>query len=161
MQGSSIVRFKRTLIDKLVEQGQHARYHSPAEAVDMLGEDGSGDAIWWADDDNTASYEITVSKGLPCWIDETASVRLRIQALARDTDADQETCDTRASSMLAMVIALLLDDPTLGITDGDIQTFHALPVSHDYFGGLHTPALRAARFELEIQINARLMLELP
>lgn len=159
--GTCLTRFKRAFIDLLDAQtSEKVAYQSPREAQDMLGPGGSGIAAWFADE-ATANHQINVFKGAPHWIDETSRPVLRIQAVGVSTDDDQEDVDGRASEILRLAIAVLLNDPSVGLADDTIQEFEALPASYTYAGGILSGDHRAARFEVQIEVTARLKLVLP
>lgn len=154
--GTALPRFKRAFIDTLNAAGvSNVHYQSPMQPDDMLGADGSGVACWFADD-ATGTLAITVMGGAALWIDETWNIPFRIQALGQDTDADQEGVDQAACELLGDVLSTF-DDPSFGITDDDIQTFAAVPVgANPWSGGVLPSNMRAGRFELTIELTARI-----
>lgn len=154
--GTALPRFKRAFIQTLNAAGvDNVSYQSPMQPDEMFGEDGSGVACWFADD-ATGSLEITVMGGAALWIDETWNIPFRIQALGTDTDADQEAVDQAACELLGDVMSAFTD-PSFGITDDTIQTFAAVPVgANPWTGGVLPTNLRAGRFELTIELTARI-----
>lgn len=163
MEGTSLVRFKSALITKINTElsagtvTAQVAYDSPQTPEDILGASGNGVACWFADEADI-SYEVEVMKGSPVWLDETVEAKFRIQAIGQNTDDTQATVDARANTVLGHVIALLQKDSSVGLADDDIETFTALPgPSAQYFGGKLNDQ-RAARFELSIEIQARLKL---
>ena len=158
--GTSLIRFKRAFIDLLDAQTtEKVSYQSPQQAKDVLGESGSGIAAWFSDE-ATANHSVMVFKGAPHWIDEVANPVLRIQAVGPNTDSDQEDVDASASALLYKAIAVLAADPSVGLVDDTIQEFEALPAGLTYSGGLFGADQRGARFELAIEVSARLKLTL-
>lgn len=162
MEGTSLVRFKTALITKINTEltagtvTAQVAYDSPQTPEDILGVSGNGVACWFADEADI-TYEVSVMKGTPVWVDESVEAVFRIQSIGQNTDATQATVDARANTILGHVIAILEKDPTVGLTQDDIETFTALPRSARYFGGTLNDQ-RAARFELTIDIEARLKL---
>lgn len=167
MEGTVLVRFKTAFVTKLnleltsAAASGAAAYQSPQSEEDIVGASGSGVAAWFVDD-AVAAHTVPVMKGSPIWVDETASPVLRIQAIARDTDSDQADADALANTVLGYALAVLFEDPTVGLTNDTIQDFCALPASWSWQGGVQLPSnLRAARFDLTIDVEARLKLVLP
>ena len=157
--GTTLGVLKAAVISELQSRLPNVAYDSPVDAQSIIGEDGSGDAIWWSDDAE-ANVEVKVITGSPAWFDETYNLTLIIQSLGRDTDADQSAVDSRAVDLLGEIIGILATDPTAGAVDtSKIQTFTALPIGWRYAAGvLGTTTKRGARFELDIQVMARLTL---
>ena len=90
----------------------------------------------------------------------TATPTLRIQALGRSTDDNQEALDTRLSETLAELVLLLSEDPSAGTSDNaDMQVFRAYPTRWEYRGGILDGNLRAASIDVDIEVHARIMLE--
>ena len=159
MDGTALLRFKQAFVDKLAARAPNVSYASPAKPEDMLGDDGSGVACWFADD-ATGTYDVAViTAPADIWVDEQWTITLRIQALGRDTDATQERVDMLATELLGETIYLFCTDPSFGITDDtDVQTFCALPGAITWTGGILPSGLRAAGFELDVTLDARLRL---
>jgi len=158
MDGSVLLRFKRAFVDELTTVA-NVNYQSPMSPEDMNGADGSRLAAWWVDEAE-ATIELMVATGGPHWFDENATVTLRLQALGKDTDDTQEAVDIRATEALGKAIAILATDPTVGIADtAQVQMFDAVPTGWTYRGGILGSNLRAASYDLDIQVHARLKLE--
>jgi hypothetical protein len=157
--GTVLRRFKRAFIDAIAPTVDNAYYQSPTSPDAINGSDGSRLTAWWTDNaDATVSVDVAVGAG-QVWFDETSTLTLRIQALGKDTDDDQETCDTRLSETLAAVITILSADPSAGTTDNDdMQVYRAFPVSWTYSGGVLDTQLRAASFDVDIEVHARIQL---
>ncbi len=157
--GTSIVRFKANLVSELQERVPNVTYQSPVTAEQVTGNDGSGESVWW-EDEWEHSFTVPVMKADGLWFDETAVITLVIQVLGSDTDADQEAIDTRAAQILGHVIAILADDPTVGVPDTEnIVTFHGLPDRIEGVSGYRNdPDVRASALKFDIAIQARLKL---
>lgn len=160
MDGSSLARVKQAVIDQLKTNPAlpTVEYPSPTKSADVLGDDGSGRAIWWGD-------EITATLGVPTFqgtddvvFDEVVVAVLNIQVLGRDTNATQAAVDLLATAMLGQVVRLFASKPDLGLLDDSIQTFTVLPLAWTYHGGVLGTSNRAARYELQTEIKARLKL---
>jgi len=156
IDGTSLLRVKQELIEKLQARVPNVLYQSPQDASDVLGEDGSGVCVWW--DDTTEATIEPIVFGLTQW-DERYTATLIIQALGRDTDDDQESIDTLATRVLGETIGLLTANTSLGIADdADIQVFEIFPAGWRNITGLNG-ANRAGRFEFDISVHARLSLQ--
>ena len=161
--GSALPRFKRALIDKVNARGGYAgTYESPTNRADVYGPDGAGVGIWFKDE-ATASLGVTVATGGPHWFDESLELTVIVQALGITTSDDQETVDQRATSALGDVIAILAGDPTAGlaVVNADMQIYAATPTGWVYVGGDLGASLRAASFELALELTSRIQLENP
>lgn len=156
--GTALVRFKVAFMALLDNYVSGAIYNSPQKPEDMLAQ-GTGQAAWWADEVD-AEIGVTVQKGAPHWFDEVSHPVLRIQAVGLNTGDTQAIVDARASQMLYYAVGILADNPTVGLTSDDIDTFYALPETYKYSGGLLGESNRAARFELTIRLEARLKLDI-
>lgn len=160
MDGTSLRVVKRALLDRLTTVTT-VSYQSPMQPEDMLGEDGSGVAAWWSDD-SEASVKVVVATGGPHWFDETINATVIIQALGRDTDDTQEVCDTRATETLGEIIAVMAHDPSCGVADTEeMQLYTVTPAGWRNVTGILGPNLRAARYELDVTIHARIRLDTP
>jgi len=160
MLGSTLSLVKAALISELQDRLPNVIYPSPSQSKDMIGEDGTGDAIWWEDGaDGTA--DVVVMTGGPHWFDEDYTLTLVCQSLGQDTDATQATVDTRAASLLGEAIGILATDPTIGIADtAQYELRTVLPDTWRYeSGSVDGSEIRNARFELTVAVSARLMLE--
>jgi hypothetical protein len=158
VDGSSLPAVKAALATLLAAHTNNVAYQSPLNAVDVLGEDGSGLTVWW-DDDTNAEITMPVMTGGPHWFDELVTATLVIQTIAISTDDTQTILDARATETLGAVITIMADDPTLGITDTPtLELRTVLPVGWRYPTGWLGPDKRGARYELDIQIEARLKL---
>jgi hypothetical protein len=154
MEGTSLLRFKRAYIQALQGRIPNVVYGSPINAMEVLGEDGSGVAAWFADE-HEASIEVVVF-GTMCF-DETITATLVVQGVGRTTDDDQEAIDERTTEALGAAIGILCADPSLGLEDDEIQTFAATPSGwRNRTGPLNT--MRAGHFELDVEVHARLNL---
>jgi hypothetical protein len=158
--GSTIGLVKAALIVSLQSRLPNVNYESPISPIDTLGDDGSGDAIWWFDDADS-SESVLVFKGAPHWWDEDYTLSLIVQSLGRDTDADQVAVDSRAINMLGEVLGVLASDPTIGIVDtSQYQLRTVLPDGWTFHTGIQTTGLkRAAMFKLDLRVSARIMLQ--
>ena len=158
MDGTSLVRFKSAYIDKLTSRLPNVSYEPPLTDEDVNGIDGSRQVVWF-DGAAQNTTEVLVFKGAPHWFDETYNVTLILQALGKDTDDTQAAMDQAAVDMLGEAIAILASDPTVGlVNDSNIQVFTALPAGWKLAAGTLPPNLNGARFELDIQVKARLTL---
>src|SRR5689334_13492631 len=127
----------------------------------MRGKNGSGLTCWF-DDAATTALSVEILGSLPMWIDETWQIPFRIQALGTTTSDTQEVLDQRAVELLGEAIYVLVSDPDLDIsvTDPAVQVFSAIPVgTSTWAGGILPPNMNAARFELNIELHARLHLQ--
>lgn len=160
--GSVLVPFKVAYMALLDNYATGATYDSPQSPEDILGSAGAGVGSWFADEAEIR-HSVEVFKGLPAWVDEHVEVPLRIQAIATSTDDTQAVVDARASQVLFYALAILLNDPSVGLVDDDIETFTAMPGSTGirYDSGVLGTNARVARFEFTIEIDARLKLVLP
>jgi hypothetical protein len=156
--GTCLPRFKRAFIAKLQTNGvANVSYQSPMQPDDLMGDDGSGRSCWF-EDTATGQLSITVMGANSLWIDEIWQVPFRVQVLGSDTDADQETVDQAACALLGDVM-VSFSDPSFGIVDDDIDFFNAVPVgAQPWYGGVLPSNLRAARFELTIEVKARIQI---
>lgn len=155
-----MTRFKTAYIALIDAQTtEKCAYQSPSQAKDVLGDSGTGVACWFTDE-STASHSVMVSRGAPHWFDEVCRPVLRIQAIGNNTDDTQETVDQRASEILRIAIAVLANDPSVGLTDDTIQEFQAFPEGWTYDGGIFGSDQRGARFDLTIAVESRLKLTL-
>ena len=155
--GTALPRFKRAFIDACQTAGvQNVSYQSPMQPEDMIGENGTGAACWFADE-ATGTLDIRVMGDSYLWIDETWQVPFIIQVLGLDTDADQEAVDQLACEVLGDVLTTFAD-PSFGITDDSVvQTFAAIPVgANPWKGGILPSNSRAAGFQLTIELSSRL-----
>lgn len=152
--GTSLLRFKRAMVDALTTRVANVVYASPTDAEALVGEDGSGLAVWWGDDAE-AAIDLTVLVGGDKWYDERVTCTLILQAIGNDTDDTQEVLDERLTNALGEAIGVIASDPTLGITDDEIDFFESMPVSWtNPTGALGTR--RAGRIELAIRLHARI-----
>lgn len=156
--GTALPRFKRAFVQTLVAAGvPNVAYQSPMDPEEVFGADGSGASCWFGDGAQ-GNLDIKLLGGPDLWIDETWIIPFVVQVLGRDTDDDQEAVDQRACELLGAVMGSFAD-PSFGITDDTIQTFAAVPVgAQPWAGGVTGQGLRAARFELSIELMARLQI---
>lgn len=158
LPGTAIFRFKQAFSAKLAGLIPNVVYASPTDAAELMGEDGSGVAVWWSDDASAQIEWGPFTSASEHWLDETANVTLVIQSIGNDTDDTQEVIDERLTNALGQAYGILATDPSCGIDDDtDIQFFAARPFAlENPSGALGTR--RAGRFELTIEITARLKL---
>lgn len=160
LPGTSLLRFKQEFIAKLQARTENVVYASPVDAQELIGEDGSGVSAFWSDDSSASIKPMVFTGGSAHYYDETAIVTLVCQAIGRTTDDTQEVVDERATNLLGQAIGVLAQSPTAGITDDtDIDFFAATPSGWSYSSGVPGDALRASRFELDIELTARLKLD--
>lgn len=160
MEGTSLIRFRRQFLDRLGQDVPNASYQSPMKPADFMGEDGSGVALWWADEtEGIATVEVVVGGG-QVWFDENYVTVLRIQGLGLDTDDDQYACDQRANEALGYAIRLASLQGVTGyqVTDldtDDLEVFDYVLDGWTHNGGILSTNNRAARFEVRIQVHGR------
>lgn len=160
MDGTSLVRFKAAYLEALEQRLPHVNVAVPLTDEDVNAEDGSRQVAWFDGEAENVS-DVKLMKAMPCWIEESYTVTLVLQALGSDTDDTQDLMEQAATGMLGEAIAVLADDPSLGIaTDSDVQMFTALPTAWKFTSGVVPPNLRGARYDLVIEVKARLTLEL-
>ena len=147
-------------MELLDDQVTTALYDGPENWQDVMGDDGTG-SVCWFDADADANFEVKVFGPQPLWIDEDITCKVVLQVLGSSTADTQEAVDITANNLLHRAIAILLDDPSVGLIDDTIQEFSALPVSWTYTSGVTASGAHAARFTLSIQVMSRLKLELP
>jgi hypothetical protein len=156
--GSALFRFKEAFFTQLDLTTLNMMYDSPTKLEEFMGPDGLGQACWF-DDAAEGANEARLLMASPHWFEEQFTVTLIIQVLGTDTSYDQRTVDQMAVEQLGNAIAILASDTTVGIVrDADIQTFTCLPAGWKYISGTQTSGARAARFELAIEVTARLTL---
>jgi hypothetical protein len=156
--GTALFRFKQAYFTQLDLTTLNVMYDSPTNTAEFMGPDGLGQSCWFADNAN-GSNEARLLMSAPHWFEEQFTVTLVIQVLGSDTSYDQATVDQLAVEQLGKAIAILASDPGIGIADdSDIQTFTCLPAGWKYVSGTQTTGARAARFELDIEVTARLKL---
>lgn len=159
LDGSALPRFKRAFIAKLEANGvPNIFYQSPMQPEEMNGDDGSG-LCGWFHDDATGDLSINIMGAHSLWIDERWQIPFRIQALGTDTDSTQEVVDQSACELLGDVMTAFTD-PSFGqLDDPVVQIFQAVPVgANPWTGGVLPTNLRAGRFELTIELSARLQI---
>jgi hypothetical protein len=157
--GTSLPRFKQALTDALQARVDVVSYQSPTQMSEVLGEDGSGSGVWWADD-TTAEVAVNVMTGTDHWWDETVHPVLVIQCLGVDTDDTQAVLDARAANLLGHVLAVLASDPSVGVgVDADMRNVRAVPESWTYTTGVDAQNQRGARYELRLMLEARITVE--
>lgn len=133
-------------------------YGSPTDATQPLTDSGAGVAVWWADDTD-AEVEVAVLVGGDKWFDETYTLTLVIQGLAKTTDDDQYDIDVRTAQVLGEAIGVLADDPTAAIADTAEYQIHSItPVGGWRYRSGQLNMQRAGHFEYGIVVNARLKL---
>ncbi len=160
MPGSALFRVRSALLDQLDLDVLNVLRQSPAKAEDIQGPGSSSfyEAVW-LEDEASAEHDIVVLTGGPQWIDENASQGIVIQVIGKDSSHTQEVVDERADELLGLVIALLADDPGLGIADDpNIQLFTVLPQTTRFVSGFLNTEARARRIVLDVAIHARLKL---
>lgn len=162
MQGTSLVRFRRQFIDRLTGLVPNASYQSPMTETDMIGEDGSGVAVWWSDDVEASTTVEVVVGGGQVWFDERYVTELRIQGLGLDTDDDQYACDQRANEAFGYALQLLtcqgVDGYDLPDLDDDLEGIEVFDYTLDgwsWRGGVIGTNQRAGRFEVRIAVHGR------
>ena len=156
--GSALFRVKEALFTQLDLSILNMLYDSPSSPDEVIGADGLG-AVCWFSDEAQSELETNLLMGQPLWMDETITLTLVIQVLGRDSSYDQRTVDNTATEMLGVARAILLSNPDLFIPDDDdIQIFHVLPRSYQYRAGFLNHKGRAARFEQDVEVKARLKL---
>lgn len=166
MEGTSLIRFRRSFIDRLSQDVNNGLYQSPMKPADFLGEDGSGVALWWSDDtEGNAEVNVVVGGG-QVWFDEDYITTLRIQGLGLDTDDDQYACDQRANEAFGYALRLASCQGVTGyeLTNLDTDQLEVHQYSLDgwtHTGGVLGQAQRAARFEVRIRVEARVKIGVP
>lgn len=158
-QGSAVPTFKQALITALLAvEPDVVSYDSPMSLADALGQDGSGESVFWLDEIETA-YDLVVVHANHLQIDETADLTLVIQCVGRTTDSTQATLDTRAAEIQRAVFHELAGDPNLLIGDtADLRIVRALPVgAGSWSSGVDSQNQRGVRIELPVRLEARIV----
>ena len=157
--GTSLLRFKKAYIALLQRRAPNVIYGSPLTPEEMVGTDGSGVAAWWDDLTNATEGVVVFAGAANTWFDEIVVPKLCIQAIGLTTDDTQEVVDERATQLLGDAIGILAADPSVGLVDsGGIQLFTALPQGWACHTGVVGTGQRAARYDLDIELKARLEL---
>jgi hypothetical protein len=160
MDGTSLFQFKTAYIAALTARTPNVSYASPSTATDVMGDDGSGAAVWWEDTSHASIDQVVFTGSTVHPFDESYALQLVIQVLGRDTSATQDQCDATAVEILGEAIAVLSTDPTAGYLDSTETDLHAAhPTGWSYTSGQLTPDTRAAKFILDITVEARITLE--
>lgn len=160
-QGSSLPRFKAALIEALQARVPHVvAYESPTDAYEIMGEDGSGQSVFWLDGTD-AEVDVNISVGAgTTWWDETVRPILVLQCIGVDTDDTQSVLDRRAFNLLGHAVAILASDPTVGLAaDSDSRAIRAIPESWTNPTGVDSQNRRGSRIELRITLEARVTVE--
>jgi hypothetical protein len=161
MEGSALVRVKTALLVALKAQDVRFRYASPAKPEDMLSDDGSGVAGWFADDAPGTFTVPSMLGGGEVWFDETRTIILRIQSLGKNSDYTQKKVDTLATELLGAAMYVFCTNPDADVTsDDDIVVREVLPTgdASPWTGGLLPSGMRAAGWEIAVQYSARIKL---
>ena len=158
--GTAWAPFKAAFITLLAAEIDNVSYSSPVTPQDFDGIDGSKHIIFW-DDDASATTTIEVFKGLPTWYDETIEGTLVVQAIGVTTDDTQQLLDERADATIYAIRKILQSDPTCGIASTEsLELARAEMKGYIPKGGVITDTgIRGARYEITIQIEARLKVE--
>lgn len=154
ISGTSLFRFKDALVSDLDLRLGNVHYGSPADPMAVQNE--TGYAVWFSDD-TTCILEIPVFGGPDDrWYDEAIECTLILQAIGVDTDDTAATLDERLSYALGQVIDAV---SFVTITDDThVEMLWTRPTGWDYPTGL-LGTLRAARFEVHIEVKARIKVD--
>lgn len=159
-QGSSLPRFKAALTAELQARVPLVvSYDSPTDASELLGEDGSGQGVWWLDN-TEAELVVPAFKAGAQWYDEVCHPTLVIQCIGVTTDDTQSVLDSRATNLLGHALAIIASDPSVGLaTDADSRLIVCTPESWTYSTGVDSQNQRGARYELRLMLEARVTVE--
>lgn len=151
------LRARSALTDVAVEPAP------PANPTEVMGESGSGKAIWIADADG--QYDAVVMAAPDLRIDETYELVIVIQSLPKDTDDTQLVTDQRVDEMLYEVLhqvaAELTVDAPWGIAtqDGPFNYLQITPAGFERFAGpLTNQRPYPSRTEQRLLVESRLVI---
>lgn len=163
MLGSTYSTVKAAILDRLANVADLADATvtgaPPTDPVNVLGESGSGKAIWIASGEG--SYDNTVLCGPGRLdIDETYDLTIVFQSLPLDSDDGQAVTDTRVDEMLGAFLSDMATDATFGVAASDDLPLVYITISRGSFERFSGPftngVLYPSRCELKLDVEARL-----
>lgn len=165
MKGSSYSVVKAAVVAALKARPALSQvavsYQAPVQATDAQGPAGGHEAIWL--DDAEGDQNNVIIKGLPLTLDESYTLRLVVQVLARSSEGTQQVADARVDDLLGEIVHAFASNPTFGVEPADAgagATFDHLQITRAGFrrvtGFLQGSSGHGARAELDLQVEARI-----
>lgn len=134
----------------------------PTDPVSLMGESGSGKAIWIADAEG--SYDAVVMAAPDLRLDETFELVVVCQSLPKDTDDDQLVTDLRVDALVFEVLHQAAQELTVSAPWGipvDDDPFNYLQITpgtfERYAGPLTNQRPYPSRTEQRLQVESRLV----
>lgn len=156
--GSSYSTVKAAIYARLSSrprlQGVALDLHPPVDALKLTGPNGSGEAVWLADAEGDYENVVICGPGR-LDLDETFTLTIVLQALAKNSSDTQLVTDQRVDELLGEVLTAMAEDPTWGVTEfvycqstyGQVRRFA---------GPLGDRPTFPSRAELDLVVEARI-----